>query len=640
MMYLRIAFLIIIILSCLSVYYLFGKGTMKKEGFIVEKVVDFNDQGQPKNPLIDEYGNPLIDGYYFAPVIASGKWTTGAMDYKQYTLKSVPYGYVASADKKSIAPKTNVATFTTENNIPEWRELTFAEYSQLPTTPFTGATLPSGFFKIKQAIAQIPANHALLDAAANPNSTYLKYIGATEDIPGYTYNATNTGEFTIPPAGKYKIRLVKEYNANNTPKTIKYVLANIPTKYMLDGNDETYTTLLLRKSMTDSFPEWREWTFDEYSQVLSSPIPNYVYGPGKTGVEVAPPPGKFKINKKQGLDMVDKYEIATLPINHKLLGPESFNPNKTYLSYSGAYQDIPGYTYQYGKQGMSDWTGEFAIVNGALTTQIQDPGTGKYKIRLVTEYNADNTPKTVRFVVATIPVGYALDPADTTFTKLVSNVSKYDANVLPTDAPSAPVTDITAAPTSVTEPPVEGGVYYQYDQTGKLVEVNYKESNFAPVLYYMPGAYKFGSSAFVPTYEDSVYLSRSTRDAQLLPGAEANAGLGGAPINSDAQLGGFCNANENNKAQMEEKCNAMPLDSCASTSCCVLLGGQKCVAGSEKGPYMTANYTDYTIMPRNKDFYYYQGKCYGNCVGRTMSMISSVMPSTTMPSASVSATTP
>jgi hypothetical protein len=502
MMYLRIAFLIIIILSCLSVYYLFGKGTTKKEGFLVEKVVDFNDQGQPKNTLIDEYGNPLIDGYYFSPVIASGKWTTGVKDYKQYMLKSVPYGFAASTDKKSVVPKTNVANVS----------------------------------------------------------------------------------MGIKPA-----------------------------------------------SITDSFPEWRELTFDEYSQVMSSPIPKYEYGPDKTGVEVPPPPGKFKINKKQAMDMVDKYEFATLPVNHKLLGPESLNPNKTYLSYSGPFSDIPGYSYK-----APDFTGEFAIVNGALTTQIQDPGTGNYKIRLTTEYNPDNTPKTVRFVVATIPLGYALDPADTSFTKLVSNVSKYDANVLPTDAPTAPTT--TDAP-EVTETPAEGGVYYQYDQTGKLVEVNYKESNFAPVLYYMPGAYKFGSSAFVPTYEDSVYLSRTTRDAQLLPGAEANAGLGGAPINSDAQLGGFCNANENNKTQMEEKCNAMPLDSCASTSCCVLLGGQKCVAGSEKGPYMTSNYTDYTIMPKNKDFYYYQGKCYGNCTGRTMSMISSVMPST-MPSASVSTTTP
>ncbi len=311
---LRIAFLIIIIISCLSVYYLFGKGTMKKEGFLIEKVVDFNDQGQPANPVYDEYGNLLKEGYYFAPVTTSEKWTTGTKEYKQYTLKSVPYGFAASADKKSIIPKTQVANVS------------------------MGTETPS---------------------------------------------------------------------------------------------------------------------------------------------------------------------------------------------------------------------------SGGI---------------------------------------------------------KYDANVLPKET-------ITEAPTPTSSgaPTEEGGVYYQYDQTGKLVEVNYKESNFAPVLYYIPGAYKFGSSAYVPTYEDSVYLSRSTRNAQLLPGADANVGLGGAPINSETQLGGFCNANKNNKVQMEEKCNAMPLDSCASTSCCVLLGGQKCVSGNKNGPYMTANYTDYTLMPKNKDFYYYQGKCYGNCTGRTMS---------------------
>jgi len=43
----------------------------------------------------------------------------------------------------------------------------------------------------------------------------------------------------------------------------------------------------------------------------------------------------------------------------------------------------------------------------------------------------------------------------------------------------------------------------------------------------------------------------------------------------------------------------------------VLLGGQKCVAGNENGPTMKANYSDFLVL--NKDFYYYQGKCYGNC---------------------------
>lgn len=588
-------------------YYTFGKGT-QKEGFLIEKVVDFGEDGNPSERLLDEYNNPLTDGYYFSPVLTSGKWETGAKDYKQYMLKSLPYGYVATTDKKSIMPKTNVATFTTENNIPEWRELTFAEYSRLPATPSTSSTLPAGFFKIKQAnntfnIAKIPVNHALLDAAANPNSTYLKYVGPQQP--------SSLGEKDAPPIGKYKIRLVKEYNTNNTPKTIVYAVADIPTKYALDNSDDTFTTLLLKKSITDNFPEWREWTFAEYTQVISTPIPSYVYGPGKTGAEVPPTPGNFKIKKG------DLYEFAPIPMNHRLLGPDALNPMQTYLTYMGSYSDIPGYTYQYGKPGVPDWTGEFALneTKTALISPsiIKAPNTGKYKIKLVTEYNlTDNTEKKVKYVVADIPAGYALDAADPTFTKLISNIAKYDANNTDIQYNA----EVPEGDAKEDEQSLESGIYYQFDQNGKLVEIQYKDSNFAPILYYMPGAYKFGSSAYVPTYEDSVYLSRSNRNAQLLPGATAEGGKGPAPVyNTDSQLGGFCKANENDKQKIEEKCRAIEPGSCASTSCCVLLGGQKCVAGNEKGPYMTANYTDYTLAPRNRDFYYFQGKCYGNCLG-------------------------
>lgn len=467
-MYLRIVFLILIIISCLIVYYTFGKGT-QKEGFLVEKVVDFNDKGEPAERLLDEYNNPLTDGYYFSPVIASGKWETGAKDYKQYTLKTLPYGYEASADKKSIMPKTNVAALNQDKKTP---------------------------------------------------------------------------------------------------------------------------------SITDNFPEWREWSFAEYTQVTSTPIPSYVYGPGKTGAEVPPTPGNFKIQKG------DKYEFAPIPMNHRLLGPDALNPMQTYLTYTGSYMDIPEYTYS------ATNTGEYEV---GSTTVIKAPNTGKYKIKLVSEYNlADNTEKKVKYVVADIPVGYALDSADPTFTKLISNIAKYDANNTDIQYNTDPPKNDVAGD----EQPLESGIYYQFDQNGKLVEVSVSESNFAPVLYYMPGAYKFGSSSYVPTYEDSVYLSRSTRNAQLMPSANTEGGLGPAPVfNTDSQLGGFCKANKKNKQKMEEKCMATEPGSCASTSCCVLLGGQKCVAGNKNGPYMTANYTDYTIAPRNRDFYYFQGKCYGNCLG-------------------------
>ena len=604
----RIAFLILILISCLTVYYMFGKGS-QKEGFLIENtLVDFNDQGVPANPLYDEYGNPLTDGYYFAPNISAGKWDTGAMDYKQYMLKSVPYGYVATTDKKSIVPKTNVATAVTENNIPEWRELTFAEYSQLPASPFVGTAPPAGYFNIKQAegkykIAKIPVNHALLDVEKNPISTYLKYTGP--------YELSSLGEKDAPPSGKYKIRLVKEYNDDNTPKTIVYAIADIQSKYELDKSDDTYTTLLARKSVTDAFPMWREWTFDEYTQVLSTPV----------GPNTQVPQGYFRI--KRG----DKYEIAKIPVNHRLLGPDALNPNKTYLTYSGAYQDIPGYKYRYNNQGSPDWTGEFALNTDpttktiTMTTTPEPAPTGKYKIKLVTEYNiTDNTPKKVKFVIADIPAGYVLDSSDVSQTKLVTTAAvNYDAasakDLNFKYRPDLPEENVEPDG-SGNKPSMEAGVYYQFDKNGKLVEINYKESNFAPILYYMPGAYKFGSSAYVPTYEDSVYLSRETRNAQLLPGADPDTGLRGMPIiNSDSQLGGFCTAYKDDKQKMEEKCKAVDPASCASTTCCVLLGGEKCVSGNENGPYMTANYTDYTLTTRNKDFYYFQGKCYGNCLG-------------------------
>lgn len=466
MNYKRIAFLILIVLSCLITYYLFGKGSFSQfriEGLMnKEQIVDFKEDGTPTNPIVDEYGTPLIDGYYFVPY-GTEKWTTGTKDYKKYNLKSVPYGYVATPDKKSIIAKTNVATLS----------------------------------------------NGVLDKANN-------------------------------------------------------------------------------------LPEWRELTYVEYSTIPSKPIEKYVYSNVNNGKSFSPPNGHFKIKKADG-----RYEIAKIPINHALLDPSSANPDFTYLKYTGPHQDIPGYIY--GNDGIIN-TGEF--VKDAPGT-IMAPGDGMYKIKLVMKYKANNTPKKVKYVISKIPAGFLLDSTDKTFTKLLTDLTTYDAD----NGVNAPTLHPDFTDTNTTTE--NGDVYYQFDKNGALVEIEYKDSNFAPVLYYMPGAYKFGSSAYVPNYEDSVYLSRMTREAQTMPGVDPND-LGAARVtNTSSQLGGFCNATKNNKIETEKKCNAIEAESCASTSCCVLLGGQKCVAGNESGPSMTANYSDYTL--RNKDFYYYQGKCYGNC---------------------------
>jgi hypothetical protein len=119
-------------------------------------------------------------------------------------------------------------------------------------------------------------------------------------------------------------------------------------------------------------------------------------------------------------------------------------------------------------------------------------------------------------------------------------------------------------------------------------------------LYYEPGTYRFGASSYVPNYEDSVYLSKTTGISSP------------APIKDTASIAaGFCKHYKNNPDKLEEICRTTEPNKCGSTSCCVLLGGSQCVSGNENGPFMKANYSD--IFIRNKDFYYFQGKCYGNC---------------------------
>jgi gas vesicle protein len=130
----------------------------------------------------------------------------------------------------------------------------------------------------------------------------------------------------------------------------------------------------------------------------------------------------------------------------------------------------------------------------------------------------------------------------------------------------------------------------QLELSGKLGGVTYNE----------PGYFRFGPSNYVPNYEDSVYLSRLTGLSYAMP-----------VVDSGSQLSGFCAFNKSNPGQTETECNKLNKNTCASTSCCVLLGGSKCVSGNESGPTMKSNFGD--IYIKNKDHYYYQGKCYGNC---------------------------
>lgn len=143
------------------------------------------------------------------------------------------------------------------------------------------------------------------------------------------------------------------------------------------------------------------------------------------------------------------------------------------------------------------------------------------------------------------------------------------------------------------------GTIYLYNQDGELVAIP-RSGVQSDMTYYQPNSYRFGASTYVPTYEDSVYLSRTTGQSTV-----------GNYFNPAYMYGGVCTYYKNQPAKLEEACQKMDSNTCASTSCCVLLGGKKCVSGNEQGPTVRSNYSD--VYVPNRDFYYYQGKCYGNC---------------------------
>jgi hypothetical protein len=145
----------------------------------------------------------------------------------------------------------------------------------------------------------------------------------------------------------------------------------------------------------------------------------------------------------------------------------------------------------------------------------------------------------------------------------------------------------------------ESKTFNVIDPSGNRVKIPWSNVK-GNITYNEPGTLRFGPSNYVPNYEDSVYLSRLTGLSYTKP-----------IYDTASQLGGFCSFNKNSNENTETSCLKLDKNTCASTTCCVLLGGAKCVAGNKNGPIMKSNYND--VYLRNKDFYYYQGKCYGNC---------------------------
>ena len=337
-------------------------------------------------------------------------------------------------------------------------------------------------------------------------------------------------------------------------------------------------------------------------------IPNAQYGTGKNnGLGIDAPSGYYKINISPDIsggvwkmkpviptgfiiDPSDKTKLIVDPQNDKKVYAVSSYEKTTLAQLNQSpYEDIPDVNYAAGQSGEltplptnnKDTKGN-TIIYYRVKTVVN--GLDKYVMKKAP------TP---------FPNGFELDSNG----NFVFNVTKYALSTFDS-AYNPSNTDISyneiPIPSAESINNDDFGKYYSFDSNGQLVREENTDASFSPVLYYIPGAYKYGSSNYVPNYEDSVYLSRTTRLPQQAP-----------VYNTAGMLGGFCTQYKNDKFAIEEKCGALDLNTCASTSCCTLIGGQKCVAGNENGPSNPANYSDGNL--RNKDFYYYQGKCYGNC---------------------------
>ena len=116
-------------------------------------------------------------------------------------------------------------------------------------------------------------------------------------------------------------------------------------------------------------------------------------------------------------------------------------------------------------------------------------------------------------------------------------------------------------------------------------------------VYYEPGTRIYGGLGYSPSHSDIANMNNKLTSKL----EEVD--------NSDNR--GFCAMSGNTMVNIDEKCRTLSNDVCASTDCCVLLGNEKCVQGDIHGPTKKGVYSDTTI--KNRDHYYYIGKCYGNC---------------------------
>jgi hypothetical protein len=181
-----------------------------------------------------------------------------------------------------------------------------------------------------------------------------------------------------------------------------------------------------------------------------------------------------------------------------------------------------------------------------------------------------------------------------------SDAERFSALMLQSQSAAENLQKQGAAATTADPASDAAGVAFVAGPDGKMVALKPTGDLGAGSTFYEPGTYKFGSATYVPSYADSIYLSKTT-------GRSSTSSY----LDPATMKGGACSYYKNQPEKLEEMCLAIDNNNCGAMSCCVLLGGSKCVSGDALGPRNKLNYGDITL--RDKDYYYHDGKCYGNC---------------------------
>ena len=246
--------------------------------------------------------------------------------------------------------------------------------------------------------------------------------------------------------------------------------------------------------------------------------------------------------------------------------------------------------------------------------------------------------------------------------------NRYDVQFLSNDSFFKKKKDIVSkrlygtAPTTQVNVPTDTpsflGLGYDYYDVNNYNVLYHEDASYqlwdttASYTTYRPyGAFKYGAKSYVPTYEDSVYLSRQYGVRKdMKSNSEKSIGYfpiekkhdmiefgsfsmdstkptsniitmtpTARPLGPNVKEDSFCDDIHLSNDERDSICHNMTESSCMNSSCCVTVGKQ-CVYGNETGPFSN-NIYDSDESNFDKDYYYYKNKCYGKCPDRILEHI-------------------